>query len=271
MSSSDPLLFAETQGEEIPAGIAFSAASTIKVPVMAASLSRYGNEIPRQADIWIRRMIELSENQPADDLMVNTFGSETAPIQVTDIMQSEMGMPDSFLAGLFKLGSPLMQLYKTQANSRTDFNLEPDPYNQTTPKDMGTLLNAVYQCSVDASRSNYQLPEGISVGDCKYMLDRLTENKIGALAEAGVPDGTRVAHKHGWTEESDGFLHTISDVGVVFTPGGDYVYAIFLYQKSQLLFDPANALIARISQILYNSMNNEAQANWLWDPVFFPN
>lgn len=268
----EALSFAETQGKEVSAGIAFSAASTIKIPVMAAALNEYPDPVPQEADLWIRKMIGLSENPPADALMIDAFGSELAPLDVTKLMQQSMGMPNSFLLGLFKLGSPLLDTnMKTEANTRADYRFDLDAYNQSTPSDMGVLLNSIYHCARGETNPKILLPEGISQADCQYMIDRLAENKIGALAEAGVPDGTKVAHKHGWTEESDGYLHTISDTGIIFTPGGDYVYAIYAYQKSQLLFDPANALIAQIGQVLYNYMNNGNQIDWKWAPVFFPN
>ncbi|WP_322807288.1 serine hydrolase, partial [Thermanaerothrix sp.] len=81
-------------------------------------------------------------------------------------------------------------------------------------------------------------------------------NRIAVLIEAGLPEGTQIAHKHGWvTDPRDGLIHTISDAGIVYTPGGNYVLVIFLYHPVQLLFDPANLLIANLSQAVYNFYN----------------
>ena len=49
------------------------------------------------------------------------------------------------------------------------------------------------------------------------MLSYLLENRIHALIKP-VSSRGRAAHKHGWTNDLDGLIHTISDSGVVYTP-----------------------------------------------------
>ena len=73
--------------------------------------------------------------------------------------------------------------------------------------------------------------------------------------QAGLPEGTRVANKHGWIVESDGLLHTFGDAGLVYTPGGDFVLVIFMHQPTQLIFDPANTLLADLAKSVYNYFN----------------
>jgi len=87
------------------------------------------------------------------------------------------------------------------------------------------------------------------------MIDLLSRNRIGVLIEAGVPEGTRVAHKHGWVSDPFGVIHTIGDAGIVYTPGGDYILVVFLYDSKQLVWEPASALVARISMAVYNYFN----------------
>ncbi|MHB0988783.1 MAG: serine hydrolase [Bellilinea sp.] len=265
------LHFASRGGMDIPVDIAFSAASTMKIPIMVSALRRTGEPIPDEVQQWIERMIVLSENPPADTLMENVIGSTVAPLEVTADMQDRLGLKNTFLAGYFYFGAPLLQLFQTPANSRTDVNLDPDVYNQTTTSDMGALLAAIYQCAQGEPTLLTDVFAGeVTPSKCGYMLDVLARNEIGVLSEAGVPDGTRVAHKHGWTEEADGFLHTISDAGIVFSPGSDFVFVVFLYDANQLLFDPADELIAQLVQIMYNYYNPLAQEPWLGGPVVFP-
>jgi beta-lactamase class A len=87
------------------------------------------------------------------------------------------------------------------------------------------------------------------------MVGYLTGNRIALLIQAGLPDGTRFAHKHGWTVGGDGLIHTMSDAGIVYSPGGDYILVIFLYDPTQLVFDPANELVAEMSSVIYNYFN----------------
>ena len=269
--TSDLLHFASRSGTDIPVDIAFSAASTMKIPIMVSALRRTSEPIPDGVQQLIERMIVLSENPLADTLMENVIGSTFAPLEVTADMQDRLGLKNTFLAGYFYFGAPLLQLVQTPANFRMDVNLDPDVYNQTTTSDMGALLTGIYRCAQgEPSLLTDTFPNEITPSKCSYMLDVLARNEIGVLSEAGVPDGTRVAHKHGWTEESDGFLHTISDAGVVFSPGGDFVFVVFLYDANQLLFDPADELIAQLVQVMYNYYNPLAQEPWLAGPVVFP-
>jgi beta-lactamase class A len=87
------------------------------------------------------------------------------------------------------------------------------------------------------------------------MLDYLAKNRIGVLIQAGLPEGTQIAHKHGWITEVDGVIHTISDAGIVYSPGGNYVLVVFLYHPVQLVFDTANLLTAQLSSAVYNFYN----------------
>ena len=270
--TGDLIHFAINNGVDIPVDIAFSAASTIKIPIMVSTLRRAGDPIPEGVAALIERMIVLSENPPADTLMENVIGSTLAPLEVTRDIQERLGLKNTFLAGYFYFGAPLLDIFQTPANSRTDVNLDPDVYNQTTSSDMGTLLTAIYNCAANQPSLLTDVFAGeITQAKCSYMLDVLARNEIGVLSEAGVPDGTRVAHKHGWTEESDGFLHTVSDAGIVYSPGADFVFVIFMYDSNQLLFDPADAVIAQLVQVMYNYYNPLAQETWLGGPVIFPN
>jgi beta-lactamase class A len=269
LDSGQKLHFAVRNGIDFPENIAFSAASTIKIPILLSSVLRVDEPLPNLLAETADRMIVYSENPPADRLMESIIDSTLAPLKVTEDMQA-LGLENTFLAGYFYLGAPLLQRFETPANSRTDIQLRPDIYNQTTVGDMGKLLAEIYICAnenrgllIDTFGSE------ISPSKCAYIIDVLSRNKIGILSEAGVPEGTIVAHKHGWTEESDGYIHTISDVGILYTPGTDYVLIVFLYDPIQLLFNPGNELVAQISQVVYNFFNPAEQIDWAFGAITY--
>jgi beta-lactamase class A len=121
---------------------------------------------------------------------------------------------------------------------------------------MGMLLSDIYHCATKDGGALKAVFEGqISQSECQLMIDYLLLNRIGVLIQAGVPEGTQVAHKHGWITEIDGLIHTISDAGIVYTPGGNYVLVIFMYQPVQLIFDTANYVMAELSSAIYNYYN----------------
>lgn len=263
------LHFAYRAGQDLEKDIAFSAASTVKIPIMISVLRRLSEPIPAEIDGLAVRMMALSENPPADQLMEQVIGGELAPLSVTEDMR-RLGLQNTFLAGYFYLGAPLLQVYDTPANQRQDIFTSPDIYNQTTAGDMTILLRSIYQCAAEGQGPLLEVfPEEITPSECAYLLGVMAQNKIGVLFEAGVPEGTRVAHKHGWTEESDGYLHSISDVGIIYGRETDYLLIVFLYDDNQLLFDPANKLIAQLSQVVYNYFNPNYQIDWQFGPIYY--
>ncbi len=255
LQTGQEIHFAYRMGRELPAGIAFTAASTIKIPIMVSVMRRSPEPLPQSVDTLLANMIDVSENLAADQLMANVIDKNKGPLEVTHDAQA-LGLQNTFLAGYFFPGAPLLQKIKTPGNQRTDVKTGPDPYNQTNPADLGMLLDDIYQCAnVGGGALDAVFPGQFSQAKCKQMLDLLLANKLPTLITAGLPEGTPIAHKHGWIVESDGLLHTIGDAAIVYTPHGNFVLSVFMYQPVQLLFDPANNLIADLTRAIYNYFN----------------
>jgi beta-lactamase class A len=247
--------FAYNESQLAPPDIAFTAASTMKIPIMVSVMSRLPEPTDPDIELMIEQMIELSLNDPADRLMETVIDRNFGPLEVTKDIQA-LGLNNTFLAGYFYAGAPLLQRFQTTANQRTDLVAGPDPYNQTTAAEMGMLLEDVYRCSENGGGTfAAALPGTISQAECRQMVSYLVLNKIAQLLQAGLPEGTRIAHKHGWIIENDGLMHTIADAGIVYTPGGDYVISVFMYHPVQMVWDPANLLVAEISQAVYSYFN----------------
>ena len=255
LEKREELNFAYERGVSYDPGIAFSAASTIKIPIMTSVFRRLGEPTPQKAADLIKQMVDRSENPPADSLMENYLDPNIGPIFITQDMQ-EIGLQNTFLGGHFYLGAPLLQRYSTLANQRLDYTTDPDVYNQTTTSDMGMLLDDIYQCAQTGGGTfTAVFGDDITQSECQLMITYLTQNKIAVLLQAGLPDGTNFGHKHGWTTEVDGLIHTILDAGIVFSPKGNYIVVIAMYQPTQLIFDVANLLSAQISTAIYNYFN----------------
>ncbi|NMB86866.1 MAG: hypothetical protein GYA17_00820, partial [Chloroflexi bacterium] len=261
LQTSQELNFAYQNGTQLQPGIAFTAASTMKIPIMMSVFRRTKEPIPTEIDDMIKLMIERSENDPADRLMERVMDQNLGPLQVTDDLK-QLGLENTFLAGYFYVGAPLLQRIQTPANQRTDVDTNPDEYNQTTPLEMGLLLDDLYVCSQSGGGTfAAAFPGEISQAECNTMINYLASNRIGVLIQSGLPDGTRVANKHGWITELDGLLHTIGDAGIIYSPGGNYIMAIYMYHPTQLVFDPANQLVADITRAIYNYFNLSASSS----------
>ncbi|MGW8224728.1 MAG: serine hydrolase [Anaerolineales bacterium] len=256
LQTGDEINFAYSQGEEFPTNpdVAFTSASIIKIPIMVSTYRRLEDDSDSEATRLIEEMIVKSGNDPADWLMDRVIDPFNGPLEVTDDMQA-LGLENTFLAGEFYPGAPLLGTFQTPANQRTDINTDPDVYNQTTPSDIGMLLEDIYQCNQSGEGNLLAVfPDQFTQEECQAMINYLGRNEIGLLIEAGVPDGTPVAHKHGWVTYF-GIMNTLGDAGIVYTPGGNYVLSVFLYNPDQLIWEPASELVAVLSEAIYNYFN----------------
>lgn len=259
-ATGEILHFAERSYQSVPVDVAYTGASTVKIPIMVSVMRRVTEPTPKQALEWMDSMISQSLNPPADALMKSYLDQDRGPLLVTEDLQA-LGYQNSFLGGFFEPGSPLLARFTTPANSRTDVYLDPDFYNQTVPSEIGDMLTRIYRCAHTGSNVDL-FPDEISSQECKTMLEMLSHNKLGVLIEAGLGPDSSAAHKHGWVTDIDGLVHTISDAGIVNSPGGDYVLVIFIHSERQLLFDVGNRLVARLSQCIYNFYNLDQQIAW---------
>jgi hypothetical protein len=87
------------------------------------------------------------------------------------------------------------------------------------------------------------------------MLDHMLANQltgeedVPVLIAAGLPNGTPIAHKHGWVAD------TRADAALVFSSGGDYVLTIYLYNPGWVDWEQTNSIMTRISQLFYSYFN----------------
>ncbi len=256
LQTAQELHFAYQNDEDLPVepDIAFTASSIIKIPIMVSAFRRIGDNPDPETLKLLSDMIDKSGNEAADWLMDRVIDPQLGPLMVTDDMKA-LGLNNTYLAGYFSFGSPLLKLIDTPANTRRDVFTDPDPYSQTTPSDIAMLLEDIYQCSQNGgSALTAVFPGEISQAECQSMNSYLIQNRLPVLLTAGLPEATSIAHKHGWVTVN-GIINTIGDAGIIYTPGGNYIFVVFLYHPQQLIWEPASALVAQLSQVVYNFYN----------------
>lgn len=118
---------------------------------------------------------------------------------------------------------------------------------------MGLLLAMLYYCAQeDGGALRAVFPEQITQTECQQILALMQENNIDSLIEQGAPDGTVIAHRHGWINDTHG------DAGIVYSAGGDYVVVVLLYRDTWLEWEVSSPLLADISRATYNYFNFDA-------------
>jgi beta-lactamase class A len=241
-------------GESIDGPIAFSGMSTIKIPIMVSFFGRTDAGLSDEDKLLLKRTIDESANS-ATDLLLKTIGhgdGYAGTRQVTANMQ-RLGLPNTYLSGLLDVLGAVLLPIPTPANSRTDINTQPDPYDQTTAEDMGALLEMIYQCSQGGGALLAAFPGSFSSVECRQMIDYLTGNLVGPIFISGgsTPSGV-VAHKHGWDRLP---LNNVADAAIVFTPGGTYILTMYVHRDDTMTFDEANRLIISVARAVYNYYN----------------
>ena len=262
LQTNETIHFGYQNGTILPVepDIAFSAISSIKIPIMVSAFKRLDEPAPEYILNQVSLMIEQSGNDPADTLMDSTMSENNAPIEVTQDMQA-LGLTNTYLGAYMTNRAPditFIREFETPANQRVDVNTDPDPWSQTTPADIGQLLGDIYMCSETGGGAlAAAFPGQISQDECKQMIGFLAGNQtVAILLQAGLPEGVRIAHKHAYATESDGFIHTIGDSAIIYTPGGNYIVSVYLHDPVQVVWDPVNKMVSEMSQAIYNYYNS---------------
>lgn len=261
LQTGQEIHFAMNNKQEITVDpdIAFTASSTIKIPIVTSYLINRGSNLDSQTSDIISRILGKSDNSATDQLL-QLIDQYNGPVIVTNDME-KLGLQSTFLGGMFYLGAPnLLPGRVTPGNSRPDVFADPDPYSQTTPAEMGTLLADIYQCAQNNGGALIAaFPDKLNSATCQLLIDFMAQDKLGSLIQGGVPDGTLVPHKHGYVLSRDGVLHDTSDAGIVYSPGGNFVLSIYTYHPVQNIWDITNPLFVNLTQAVYNYFNITTQ------------
>jgi hypothetical protein len=257
LQTGQEIHFAINNNQEISVepDIAFTASSTIKIPIMVSYFINRGATLNDNTRAILTEIFQKSNNDATDSLM-SILDPNTGPLVVTNDMET-LGLESTYIGGFFYFGAPnMLPGHATPANSRADVTTEPDPYSQTTASDIGILLTDIYQCAQTGGGAlAAAFPGKIDKPTCQLMIDFLAEDKFGSLIQAGVPDGTLVAHKHGFVRDALDNVHDISDAGIIFTPGGSYILAVYTYHPINNVWEVTNPLVINLTQATYNYFN----------------
>ena len=235
---------------EINPDVAYAGMSLLKIAVMAESYRHLDHAPNIEQTKLLTETMTLSGNFTANLLLRDVIGNGDGyqGVEALTASMRYLGLVNTFMATPYD-EEVVPPTIVTPANSRTDVNTQPDPYMQTTARDMGLLLEMLYQCSYGGGTLMVAYPGAFTAEECQDGLEMMTQNIIGSLIEAGVPEGTSVAHKHGWIGD------THADAAIVYSPGGDFVLTVFLYYPGWLEWDISNPLISDIATATYNYFN----------------
>ncbi|MEP7284613.1 MAG: serine hydrolase [Chloroflexota bacterium] len=245
--------------------VAYSALSTIKIPILL-NIFRKLTFAPDKDTKWFMGASILCSSNSASNYLIQFSGTgnnardqlANGLSQVTNTVQA-LGAKNTFISAPLYVGAKDYEFSIPAPTTKPDIKLDakPDSYSQTTAEDMAILLNNLYDCSEYGSGLIAAFPDSYTQSECKQMVELLSGNVIGRMIELGVPPGTRVAHKNGWGKVGNGY--NSSDAAIVYTPGGNYILSVYMWEKLQPGQEIGSLVpwetMEGISRIVYNYYN----------------
>jgi len=248
---------------EINSQISFSGMSVVKIAIFLETYLHFAGEEPDlETKEWMDKVVTdpVGSNYWANLLLsLVGEGSATEGARRTTEMMRALGLNKSFIKGPFRLETEEVEgrgrsglassLGRVSAKGWFQ-NTNPDPIIQTSPHDMGLLLQMIYQCGYGGGPLLDAFPGQITSQGCQEIQEILAQNPVRSMIGAGIPEGTRLAHKHGFADD------THADAGIVYSPGGDYIIVQFQYAPTEwLVWALSQPVFEDISRAAYNFFN----------------
>ncbi len=239
-------------------GVAFSGMSLIKIPILVEAYRKLDNPPQDTLANELARMMICSDNSATNAMLgFAGNGDMVAGSRAVTETLTALGLTHTFITSPIRIDPRATNVPVGTIQTGIDQkSADPDPFNQATPQDLGYLLSSVYQCALDGTGPLPTTFGGqFTMTECRQMVRLLSSDKIGVMIEAGVPPGVQVAHKHGWVDQ------TLGDAGIVFTPGGDFVLVVMMWERPVLVWPNEFPRVSEIARQVYNAYNPTAPNN----------
>jgi beta-lactamase class A len=253
-------------GEEIgiDADTAFSGMSTVKLGVLLMTYMDNDLPLPDNITKWISITITspTASNAAANALMYHLGDGDVMKgvREVSEFYQS-FGLKNTFISTPYN-SDVVPYMKRTPANTNPEYNTNLDPAMQTTPRDMGVLLAEIGRCAEGKGSLLAAYADKLSPEKCQELIWWLEQNPLGHLIKYGVPEGTKIGHKHGYAPDTQG------DVAIIYGPEGPYVLTIYVYQYGWVVWDMSNPLMGDVSRLVWNYFLFRTGQEQLPPPVY---
>jgi hypothetical protein len=211
----------------------FPAASTLKLAIALTVLSRVDGPPPpgSYVDVLVRRMLDASDNEAANRLLVSLGGSTSGGGHIVDAVMRSIGLERTVMYGGYILGTSLGPQREIASRGVPVSVVEQPAWGvgkATTAADLASLHRSIWLASgglgpLAGGRS------GVSPAEARYLLYVLAHvrdrDKLGRLVQRR-PASAVVLHKAGWIDPAR------HDAGLVVWRGGIFVAAVMTYDRA---------------------------------------
>lgn len=215
----------------------FPSASLIKVPIMAAVFEKI-----RAGALTLDTQIRLTRSYRVGGSGSLKWVRDGTSLSVMEIIYKMITESDNTATkmlidsvGMDYLSTAFAAMGLERTNITPEgMSLSSRPVrreNYTTPREMGSLMERIYA------------GELVSRDASEFMLDVLKHTKSRSRLRKGLPLGWEIGHKTGLLRRN------CHDVGIVFSPRGDFVIAVLTSQAPN--YTIAKNFIAKVAKLTY--------------------
>ncbi|GEM_PF-808423 len=244
-------------GEELTHNIhvVYAGTSLLKAGILVTAYRAWDGDLPDDIQLGVSYMISESNNAAANLVLMGIGeGDATEGVKLVNETFRDLGLARTFMRQPYYVEGgthwppiPKPELPEVDVPAaEAAIDTRPDPMMQTRLADLAVLWEAIYQ-GCQGEGELLAVYENLTAEDCCGMLDWLKTNPLRSVIGASVPAEVPIAHKHGWVGD------TRSDVGIVFTPQGDYLFGLFLWEDTDWInWDRCFPIFRRLSATVYN-------------------
>ncbi len=246
-----------------------SGMSVVKIGIMVEVYRHYGGEVDAQTHEEMLGMLGSESCNPCANRLLAAVGGGSrydGAARVTNTMR-RLGLDNFYLcapfqevlwddgdsgyAGLANLvwiaNSSLWQETKTPGYDRCV---------RATPREMAKLVEMIYRGSQDRGLLRDAYPNIFTPQVCQDMIDIMAANDLRNMLGSGIPAEDKLAHKHGFSGYAVPWGDTRAEVGIVFSPGADWLISFYIWQDTDWINWGINQPLYRdVSNMLYNYFN----------------
>jgi hypothetical protein len=244
---------------EINSDVIYSGMSVVKIGILLDTILHFEGQLPDEEtqDMMLNLVTDPTGSNYWANLLLGIIGdgNQFEGCRRTTARMSELGLNRTFIREPYRLEIEEEEARLGPGLAKPHFlqgpvSANPDPFIQTSAHDMGALLEMIYDCSQGEGKLLEDYAGGITSQGCQLILDDLKQNPVRTMIGAGIPEGTPLAHKHGFAYD------THADAGAVFSPGGDYIIVHFQYAPTDwLVWAISQPIFEDVSFATYNFFN----------------
>jgi beta-lactamase class A len=245
----------------------FSGASVMKVPIMLQSYlnSAKFSKVQEKA---LQKMIIESDNFSANVLLAESVGGGgtdealAGALAMSKMMREQLGLKHTYQNMPYEARDYLInvrgiKIKRGPPQEGPPPYTDPDPVLRTTPAEMSQVFLLIEQCRNGEGQLLKTFPQ-LTKDRCAEMISRLEKNGDASRMRSGLPKDLVVAHKSGWIEDMQ------ADVGIIHSPGGDFLMAIYVYTdirptKIVLTDKIAAPVIGHFARLIYSYYNPQTK------------